>query len=168
MDTVNIPIKTETFFPTSTPAMVEELRAQNEILHAERSGFEMKNEELQAKVTEMTSSVSELQNQIGQYAALITRMNRNVRDFADQLKELYRNGQFDEETACALAAPFDIQLTEELQVCITVTYRGTADVPINMNPDDIEWTDHVAFSFDHYQSDIMFDIYEDDIEVEVA
>ena len=130
----------ETFFPTSTPAMTEEL---------------------QAKVTD-------LQNQVGQYAALITRMNRNVRDFADQLKELYRNGQFDEETACALAAPFDIQLTEELQICITVTYRGTVDVPINMNPDDIEWTDHVAFSFDPYQSDMTFDIYEDDIEVEVA
>jgi len=130
----------ETFFPTSTPAMTEEL---------------------QAKVTE-------LQNQVGQYAALITRMNRNIRDFADQLKEFYRNGEFDEETASALAAPFDIQLTEELQVCITVTYRGTADVPINMDRDDIEWTDHVAFSFDHYQSDIMFDIYEDDIEVEVG
>ena len=138
---------TETFFPTSTPEMVQELRAE---------------------VLNLQKQISELQNQVGQYAASLSRMNRNVKDFEMQLKEFYRNGEFDEETACALAAPFDIQLTEELQICITVTYRGTADVPINTNPDDVDWSNEISFSFDPYQSDIVFDIYEDDIEVEVG
>ena len=138
---------TETFFPTSTPEMVQELRAE---------------------VLNLQKQISELQNKAGQYTDMISRMRRNVTDFEMQLKELYRNGEFDEETACALAAPFDIQLTEELQICITVTYRGTVDVPINTNPDDVDWSNEISFDFDPYQSEMIFDIYEDDMEVEVA
>ena len=136
----------ETFFPTSTPAMTQEL---------------------QAKIADLEKRVAELNVTKTQLSAIISRMRSNVNDFEMQLKEFYRDGTIDEETACALAEPFDISLGEELEVCITVTYRGTAIVPLSMNPADIDWGSELSFSFDPYGSEIEFDLYEDDIEAEV-
>lgn len=139
-------METETFFPTSTPDMVQELRAE---------------------VLNLQKQIAELKNENERYAASLYRNRVAVSDFENQLKEFFRDGDIDEETACALAAPFDINLGEELEVCITVTYRGTAIVPLSMNPADIDWADHLSFTCDPYGSEIEFDLYEDDIEAEV-
>lgn len=140
-------METETFFPTSTPDMVQELRAE---------------------VLNLQKQIAELKNENERYAASLYRNRVAVSEFENQLKEFFRDGDIDEETACALAAPFDINLGEELEVCITVTYRGTAIVPLSMNPADIDWGSELSFSFDPYGSEIEFDLYEDDVEAEVS
>ena len=140
-------METETFFPTSTPDMVQELRAE---------------------VLNLQKQIAELKTQNERYAASLYRNRVAVSDFENQLKEFFRDGDIDEETACALAEPFDISLGEELEVCITVTYRGTAIVPLSMNPADIDWGSELSFSFDPYGSEIEFDLYEDDVEAEVS
>ena len=150
----------ETFFPTSTPALSTTPQAS----YGELVDFWNANH---SRVPELEKQVDGLNFTKSQLSAIISRMRSNVNDFEFQLKEFYRDGTIDEETACALAAPFDINLGEELEVCITVTYRGTAIVPLSMNPADIDWADHLSFSFDPYGSEIEFDIYEDEVEAEV-
>ena len=58
----------ETFFPTSTPAMAEEL---------------------QAKITDLEKQVGALNVTKTQLSAIISRMRSNVNDFEEQLKEFY-------------------------------------------------------------------------------
>lgn len=150
----------ETFFPTSTPALSTTPQAS----YGELVDFWNANH---SRVPELEKQVDALNVTKTQLSAIISRMRTNVNDFEMELKEFFRDGTIDEETACALARFFDINLGEELEVCITVTYRGTAIVPLSMNPADIDWGNHLSFTCDPYGSEIEFDLYEDDIEAEV-
>ena len=157
----------ETFFPTSTPAPSTTPPAS----YGELVDFWNANH---SRVPELENTINELDKQIAhmnitkvQLSSVISRLRTSINDFEMELKELFRNGDIDEETACSLAKFFDINLGDEREVCITVTYRGTAIIPLSMNPDDIDWGNHISFSFEEYGSEIEFDIYEDGVDVEV-
>ena len=149
----------ETFFPTSTPALSTNPQAS----YGELVDFWNANH---SRVPELEKQVAHLNVTKSQLSSVISRLHTNINDFEMELKELFRNGDIDEETACSLAKFFDINLGDEREVSITVTYRGTATIPLSMNPDDIDWGNHISFSFEEYGSEIEFDIYEDGIDVE--
>ncbi len=153
-------METETFFPTSTPALSTNPQAS----YGELVDFWNANH---SRIPELEKQIAELKNENERYAASLYRNRVAVSNLETQLKALFQDGDIDEETACALAEPFDIRLGEELEVCITVTYRGTAIVPFAMNPADIDWSNELSFSFDPYNSEIEFDLYEDEVEAEV-
>lgn len=75
--------------------------------------------------------------------------------------DLASEGEEITETLSEIARMLDISLTREVNVSVTVTFSGTATVPLDMNIDDI--ASDVSFSFDEgYGSDIEWDISEDD------
>ena len=92
-------------------------------------------------------------------------LNR-VKEFTNALKEHVAEESIDSDIAQMYADIFDIVLTKKYDVSVTVTFSGTAEVPLGMDEDSI--THNVSFSFDEGWSDgVEWDMTEDDIDWDI-
>ena len=142
----------DTFFPTSTPAMEEELKMQNDLDY----------QELCRKLSNEVVKLEDANHQlIGRKAALESTNSRhiaNVRQFEDELKDAVLNEQLDPELAQSFANIFGFDLIQEIDLEITVTFRGTAKLPLNEVAEDFDWENELNFSCDSSWSEIDFDL----------
>lgn len=93
-------------------------------------------------------------------------MRARIKDFGDSLKEHVSEESIDSDIAQMYADIFDIPLTKKYDVSVTVTFSGTAEVPLGMDEDSI--THNVSFSFDEGWSDgVEWDMTEDDIDWDI-
>lgn len=89
-----------------------------------------------------------------------------VKEFEGYLKEHVSEESIDLDIAQVYAEIFDIVLTKKYDVSVTVTFSGTAEVPLGMDEDSI--THNVSFSFDEGWSDgVEWDMTEDDIDWDI-
>ena len=89
-----------------------------------------------------------------------------VKEFEGYLKEHVSEESIDLDIAQVYAEIFDITLTKKYDVSVTVTFSGTAEVPLGMDEDSI--TQNVSFAFDEGWSDgVEWDMTEDDIDWDI-
>ena len=89
-----------------------------------------------------------------------------IKEFTNALKEHVAEESIDSDIAKMYAEIFDITLTKKYDVSVTVTFSGTAEVPLGMDEDSI--TSNVSFSFDEGWSDgIEWDMTEDDVDWDI-
>jgi hypothetical protein len=124
-------------------------------------------QELSAKVNDLEKQFTDKVAENGRNAGLLSRRNTSIAMFEDRLKDALLNEEIDSDLAESFADLFGIFLTQEVEVSYTVTFRGTAHVPLNVVIEDICWEDEVQFDCNSYQSGIEFDLYEDNVEAEV-
>ena len=96
---------------------------------------------------------------IGRKAALESANSRhiaNVRQFEDELKDAVLNEQLDPELAQSFASIFGFDLMQEIDLEITVTFRGTAKLPLNEVGEDFDWEGELNFSCDSSWSEVDF------------
>lgn len=124
-------------FPTSTPAMVEELKAE----------------------------VERLTSRLGSAEGMRDRYRSQINRFEEQLRDLVRDEDITPEMAVDLATCFDFSLDTEVQVTFTITVSGTATVPLGQNADDIDWENEVSVDVSSY-GDIELDVYVDSFDAE--
>jgi len=144
----------DTYARISTPDRMEELQAQNERLQSERSGFE--------------ETIAALNTEKDRLSGVLARANNSIRLFEDRLKDAILNEEIETDLAQSFADIFSFTLTQDVDVVFTVTFRGTACVPLNQIIEEIDWENEVSFDCNDYGSEIEFDLYEDGVDVEVS
>ena len=118
------------FFPTSTPEVIEELQAQNERLQGERSGFESTIAERDQKIKYFTEVIER-----NQYT---NRMHEaQIEQFMTTLFAYLRDGEIDEGVAEELASCFGRDLVRTVNVSITIHGEMEVNLPHGMDIDDL-------------------------------
>ena len=107
----------ETFFPTSTPATIEDLTAEIDRLNSQLNTMINNWEFAKTRFTEAQTKID------------------NVRGYIHDLYDM--NGEIDEDMK-GVAELLDIPLTKTMDVCFTVEFTGTVEVPLGMDTDDLE------------------------------
>jgi hypothetical protein len=121
----------ETFFPTSTPAVIAEK---------------------DAKIASLTDEIKELQLKISNVEGVIW-------------DHISMNGSLDNDELKIIAECIGMKMTKTVDLSYTVTFVGTAEIPIDVDVDDIDWEDEVSFGFDS-NSEHDIDLSEDSVEVD--
>ena len=95
-----------------------------------------------------------------------SQMLGQIKEFEGYLKEHVSEESIDPDIAQTYADIFDITLTKKFDVSVTVTFSGTAEVPLGMDEDSI--VENVSFSFDEGWSDgVEWDLTEDNVEWDI-
>ena len=124
-------------FPTSTPAMIDELKAE----------------------------IESLTTRLGYAESTRDRFRSQINRFEESLREMLRDGEIDADMAENLSRCFDFTLETEVQVTFTITVSGTATVPLGQNADDIDWENEVSVDVSAY-GDIELDVYVDSFDAD--
>jgi hypothetical protein len=124
-------------FPTSTPAMIDELKAE----------------------------IESLTTRLGYAESTRDRFRSQINRFEENLREMLSNGDIDAEMAGELSRCFDFTLDTEVQVTFTITVSGTATIPLGQDVDDIDWENEVSVDLRSY-GDIELDVYVDSFDAE--
>ena len=118
------------FFPTSTPEVIEELQAQNERLQGERSGFESTIAELEQKNKYMSETIERHQHSNRVHEAMVDT-------FMNTLITFHNNGEIEEEVAEELASCFGRDLTRIVNVSITIHGEMEVSLAPGLSIDDL-------------------------------
>ena len=95
-----------------------------------------------------------------------SKMRSKINQFSDYLKEHVASEEIDLDIAQVYADIFDIVLTKKYDVSVTVTFSGTAEVPLGMDEDSI--TQNVSFAFDEgWSNGVEWDMTEDDVDWDI-
>jgi len=105
------------FFPTSTPAMIEELQAQNERLQGERSGFE--------------KTIESLRN-------ALNGLEYNVDKLIERIMELVESGDLEEYVAEELGSIVGRDLIRTVTVSVTAEIDIEVNVPVGYDLENLE------------------------------
>ena len=94
----------------------------------------------------------------------IKKFSAQINSFENALKN--NEWDFDYETLSDLAGYFDIELTREYDVTITVRWSGTVAAPMNFDMDDIENFLDIRIDTDYRTSDAIIDLYQDEFDID--
>jgi hypothetical protein len=118
-----------------------------------------------------TPDLSRLEQHLEYKDSLINSFTKQLREHESKLdavkeyiKQCSSSGDLTDELE-HVAKLLDITLVNNYDVTITVTYRGTIEIPMDEDIEDFE--NHISFEFSAPFSDEWnVDIYQDDIEIE--
>lgn len=125
-------------------------------------------QQLSAKINDLESQFADKVAENGRNSGLLFRAKNNISMFEDRLKDAVLNDELDTDLAQQFAEIFSINLTQEVEVIFTVNFRGTAQIPLNQDIEEIDWEDQVEFDCTSRYSEIEFDLYQDGFDVEVS
>lgn len=106
----------ETFFPTSTPAVAEEL---------------------QTKIAELEQKNKYMSETIERHQYTNRMHEEQIEQFMNTLVTFYNNGEIEEEIAESLAECFGRDLTRTVNVSITIHGEMEVNLPPGMSIDDL-------------------------------
>ena len=115
--------------------------------------------------------LSRLEQHLEYKDSMINSFTKQLKEYEERVEAVkeYIMGMVDSKQKVSqdilcIADILDITLTNKYDVTITVTYRGTIEIPVNENID--EYHNHIRFEFsDPFTDEWNVDIYEDDIEI---
>jgi hypothetical protein len=76
------------------------------------------------------------------------------------------NGNLDNDELKEIAEILKMKLTKTVDIEYTVKYTGSAEIPLDVDVDDIDWEDEVSFHVDT-NSEHDIDLTEDSVDVDV-
>lgn len=94
----------------------------------------------------------------------IKKFSAQINSFENALKN--NEWDFDSETLSDLAGYFDIELSREYDVTLTVRWSGTVTVPMDFDIDDIENYLDIRIDTDYRTSDAIIDLYQDEFDID--
>ena len=136
-----------------TPEATEELKAAVQEAYDLDIEIAELNRKLEQKTKDHEFTSSELRRRIAQ-----------INSFEGALKN--NEWDFDFETLSDLASYFDIELSREYDVTITLRFSGTVTAPMNFDMDDIENFLDIRIDTDYRTSDLTVDLYQDDFDLD--
>ena len=118
-----------------------------------------------------TPDLSRLEQHLEYKDSMINSFTKQLKEYEERVEAVkeYIMGMVDSKQKVSqdilcIAELLDITLTNKYDVTITVTYRGTIEIPVDENID--EYHNHIRFEFsDPFTDEWNVDIYEDDIEI---
>ena len=115
--------------------------------------------------------LSRLEQHLEYKDSMINSFTKQLKEYEERVEAVkeYIMGMVDSKQKVSqdilcIADILDITLTNKYDVTITVTYRGTIEIPMSEDIDD--YHNHIRFEFsDPFTDEWNVDIYEDDIEI---
>jgi DNA primase large subunit len=92
-------------------------------------------EELQ----EMGAEINDLKNVVKSYRQTLDQNLRRIERLADVLVRMITDGDISQEAAEDIASHFDLDLTNEVEGTVTVTYSFTAKLGIGQTINDLDF-----------------------------
>ena len=115
-------------------------------------------------VETMKGDIESLRNTISALQRQNSYANNLLANAKVIILESFKDDEFGKDNFTAVAEALDITLVNNYDVTITVTYRGTIEIPMDEDIDNFE--NHISFEFSAPFSDEWnVDIYQDDIEI---
>ena len=133
------------FFPTSTPAMIEELQAANDKLR----------KEIETECAERTRLLRNLDTITMSYQA----RNKSIEHFMDTLLTFLTDGDIEHEVAEDLASCFGRDLARRVNVTVTAEIDMEVSVPFDYDIEDLEGDLYVTIDT-HGLTEINIDTWE--------
>ena len=121
-------------------------------------------ENLEQKVAELEAALAQKTTDHKFVVERNQTLTRQINSFEGALKN--NEWDFDYETLSDLAGYFDIELSREFDVTITLRFSGTVTAPMNFDMDEIENFLDIRIDTDYRTSDATVDLYQDDFEVD--
>ena len=104
------------------------------------------------------------QSQRSNYAALYSNLQDKVDELEGYIKDNF--DYIDEDVSQRIVEIFDLEITKEYDVQVTVTFTGTVQAALNFDMDTLEDQLEPTLSLSFYADDIQGDFMEDRVEVE--
>jgi hypothetical protein len=124
---------------------------------------------LSKQVVELENQVHSLIERNAFLDGINSRNRANVNFFEDRLKDAVLNEEIDKDLAAEFADLFSFSLMQEVDLEVTVTFRGTAKLPLNEVAEDFDWESELSVSCDSHWSEIDFMVEDvSDINVEIV
>jgi hypothetical protein len=101
-------------------------------------------DDLSGQVTELEAEVTRLKSELGIYRDRASDFAKTIGRARDLIQEVLAGDTEAESTFDAFRAPFEllgVSLTREVEVEITVTWRGTIELPHGTDPEDLDIDD---------------------------
>ena len=132
-----------------------------------RTPEDVSREDLVKSCEEMSNRNVALMNRIADQAEQIKELSIKINNVHGVIWDyISMNGKLDNEDLKIIAEFLDMELTRVVDVEYTVTFVGTAEIPLGVDIDDIDWKDEVSFHADTV-SEHNIDLTEDNVDVDV-
>jgi len=123
------------------------------------------NEEgLQHEIAKLKNDLELAQSQRSNYAAMYSKLHSKVEELEEYIKDNF--SYIDEDVAQRIVEIFDLEITQEYDVQVTVTFTGTVKAPLNFDMDTLEDQLDPSLSVSFYADGLEGDFMEDRVEVE--
>ena len=120
-------------------------------------------QELETKVADLEKQLQFMENDRNFWQEKARDRIRMIDNLEEWLKEQHQ--YLDEDTVQSLVDIFGIELTQEYDVQVTVTFSGTVSVPLNFDMDDLENSLDARLEFSYY-ADGTADFMEDQMDID--
>lgn len=121
-------------------------------------------EELERNIAQLKNDLELAQSQRSNYAALYSNLQSKVEELEEYIKDNF--AYIDEEVSQRIVEIFGLEITQEYDVQVTVTFTGTVQAALNFDMDTLEDQLEPTLSLSFYADDIQGDFMEDRVEVE--
>lgn len=117
------------------------------------------------QIDSLKSSLELKDSTINSFRKQLSEIKQQVDSVKEYIKSMYELGERVSEDITRIAEFLDISMTKTYDVDITVSYRGTIEIPMDEDIEDFE--DHISFEFSAPFSDEWnVDIYENDASIQ--
>lgn len=109
-------------------------------------------DELEAEIRSLESEVTRLKSELGIYRDRASDFAKTIGQARDLIQDVLAGDTDAEATFEAFSAPFEllgVSLNREVEIEITMTWRGTIELPHGTDPEDLDIDDFASCDPDH-------------------
>jgi hypothetical protein len=121
-------------------------------------------EELERNIAQLKNDLEIAESRRSTYANMYANLQEKVDALESWIKD--QNAYLDEEIIQSLVDIFGLEITQEYDVQITVTFTGTVEAPLSFDMDNLENELEANLVVSYYNNDIQADFMEDRMEID--
>ena len=128
------------------------------------TAVDVSREDLVKRYEDLTNKVVDLNNRLHKSNDEANDLRLKIEGVEGVILDyLSENGNLDNDELKQIADILGMKLTKTVDVSYTVTYNGTAEIPLDVDADEVDWEDEVSFHFDII-GDHLVDLSEDSVD----
>ena len=140
------------------------IEMENDLIH---TPADVSREDLIKSCEDMSNRNVALMNRISDQAQQIKELSIKINNVQGVILDyISMNGELDNEELKDIAEFIDMKLTKTVDIEYTVKFTGTAEIPLDVDVDDIDWEDEVSFDVTVI-GDHELELSEDNVDVDV-
>lgn len=121
-------------------------------------------EELERNIAQLKNDLEIAESRRSTYANMYTNLVEKVDELEGYIKENF--AYIDEDVSQRLVEIFGLEITQEYDVQVTVTFTGTVAAPLNFDMDALENELEARLQVSYYANEIQADFMEDRMEID--
>lgn len=121
-------------------------------------------EELERSIDKLKNDLEIADSRRATYASMYNSLQAKVDELEGYIKENF--AYIDEDVSQRIVEIFGLEITQEYDVQVTVTFTGTVAAPLNFDMDNLESELEASLGVSYYGNDIQVDFMEDRMEID--